>query len=161
MLNSSESRLASELERMKKSLRTKDGVVKDWFGLVFPWEIFVGISAEKELQQMCEYEVVKDSRIGLVFLEGDFCGNFQQKKNFSRCVNMKLWKIDWLGWVFWGEIFVGIFSRNKHPKIIQQMCELIIIIVINNNCKCFIYFLQTGKTQWDLLHVLSLSGSKD
>jgi hypothetical protein len=38
---------------------------------------------------------------------------------------------------------------------------LIIIIVINNNCKCFIYFLQTGKTQWDLLHVLSLSGSKD
>ncbi len=80
LLNSSESHLASELERMKKILRTKDGVVKDWFGLVFPWEIFVGIPAEKKLQQMCEYEVVKDSRIGLVFLGGDFCGNFQQKQ---------------------------------------------------------------------------------
>jgi len=109
LLNSSESHLASELERIKKILDTKDGVVKDWFRLVFTWEIFVEISAEKELQQMCEYEVVKDWRIGLAF----FVRIFRQKKNFSRCVNTKLWKIDLIGLgLFWGD-FCGNFQQKK------------------------------------------------
>jgi hypothetical protein len=40
----------------------------------------VGISAEKELQQMCEYEVVKDSRIGLVFWGEIFVGILSRKR---------------------------------------------------------------------------------
>ncbi len=81
-----------------------------WF---FPWEIFVGISAEKELQQMCEYEVVKDWRIGLGFLFGEiFVGIFSRKRISA---DVWIWScerlIDWVGFIW--EDFCGNFQQKK------------------------------------------------